>query len=109
MGGSHQREAFFPRDHEHDASVVVLQNKGVLAIVKPRQHDMAALDEPDCVAAGLAEALVQHILDPWAGRVDDRARPDFDPSGERRVPWRAIAPRQEAFGPYPNARAARGR
>src|SRR5439155_13016134 len=59
-------------------------------------------------AAGLAEALVQHLLDPWTGRVDDRARPDFDSARERRVPSRAIAPRQEAFGAYQDARAALG-
>jgi hypothetical protein len=52
-----------------------LQDVGLLALIKARHDDVAALDEPQLARTGAAEPAAQHLIDPGAGGVDDHARP----------------------------------
>ena len=49
----------------------------MIAVVELRQEDVAATNQPDEVARRLAEALVQYLLYPRTGGVDDDLGLDF--------------------------------
>jgi hypothetical protein len=74
VGGADEGEPLLERNHEYHAPIVVLQDEGVLAAVAARHHDVAALDEAHLVGARLIEPLVEDVLHPGAGGVDDGAR-----------------------------------
>ena len=61
---------------ENDSAVGVLQDVGVLAVVEPWHHDVAALDEPDGFFVTHAEQVVQHAAGPGTGGVHERTRRD---------------------------------
>ena len=58
VSGADERELLLERDDEHHAAIVVLQDEGMIAFIKARHDDMAALHQPHGVAAWLAEPLV---------------------------------------------------
>ena len=109
VGGADEGEAIFEGDDEDDAPVVVLHDEGVLALVEPGQHDVAAFHEPHRIAARLPQALVQHVLYPRPGGVDHSAGADLLAIGKARAPKRAVAPRAHAFGTHHDPGAAPSR
>ena len=98
VGRADQRVEIAVRDHEDDATVVVLQDEGMIAVVELRQENVAATNQPDEVARRLAEALVQHVLHPRARRVHKHFRLNLFTAREAYAPIIALALRRADFG-----------
>src|SRR5690606_2030800 len=61
------------RNGEDDATVFVLQDISLLAVVQTRYDDVATLDQTDAVGRFLLEVFTDETRDPWAGGIDQRA------------------------------------
>lgn len=105
VGRSHEREAALEGNHEDDPSVVVLQDESVLALVEPRQDEMASLDQSDAIVAVLPEPAIEDVLHPGAGRIHERPSLDFLAASKFDGPVAALAPCLQALRPGQDPRA----
>ena len=85
LGGADLGEIALVWDREDDPAIGLLEDIGVVAVIEPRHDDVAALHETNVAPRRDAE-LAEHLVDPGASGVDDRARGDGAPVGEMRAP-----------------------
>ena len=84
VGRADQREIILVGDGEDDAAIPVLEEIGARIVEFLLDDDMAALHQPHIVDVVLADRARQHVVDPWAGGVDDQPRPHlFDRAAAR--------------------------
>src|SRR5687767_6276909 len=81
----------------------------MVAFVQAGKNDVAALYQPHRIARGMPEPIMQNLLYPRAGGIDERARPQRFAGGELDAPECSLALRAPAFGLHEDARAPRGR
>ena len=109
IGGADQGEVAFIGDGENDAAIGVLENIGAVMVIKARQHDMAALDQPEARRLVAAHHRMLHRANPRAGGVDQGVGVKFGRSittftGD--MPERAFAPRCTYRHAWVNGRTA---
>jgi hypothetical protein len=112
VGGADQGEPAEVGDREHDPLVDVLEDVGPVVLEQPRHDDVAALDQPDPVAAVQRQLVAEEGRDPGPRGVDERPRPHLAPAlgtlqhGEPAV---ALAPGAGAAGAGADLRSPLGR
>ena len=107
IGGADQGEVTFIGNGENDAAIGILENIGAVVIIKPWQHDVATLDQPEARRLVAAHHRMLHRANPGAGGIDQGAgvkfgRPITTFTGD--TPQCAIPPR----GTYRHARVNGG-
>ena len=76
VGRADQREIVLVGIDEDHALVAVLDEIGLPALPEFRHDDVAALDQADVARRVQPGHAADHVIDPGAGGIDQRARPD---------------------------------
>ena len=113
VGGADQREVALIGNREDDAPVGVLEEIGPVVLEQPADDDVGALDQPDLGAGVAVNDVGEHVGDPRARGIDQRAcgyrAARAALALERDLPELPLALGDDAAGARIDAGAARAR
>jgi len=98
----------FIRDGETDAAVRVLEDIAAVMCIEPRQHDVAALHQPDSPRRRLAHHVVQNAGHGRPGGIHQDARCFLSATFQREMPHAGHMPGAKASRARADVRSTRG-